>query len=356
MVASALMVGLAGLLPAACVQAPALARDLRPQVGLFSLNQARPWLEADAKMRADSRWLGADSAYSVPLGPERILWLFGDSFVAPKPTRNRTEARFVRNTLAIQDGADLARARVTFHTGGTPDAPDTFFASRQPHTWLWPGPGVRVGNGLLLFFMVLREDSGPLGFVTAGTVGWWIDNPDAPPAAWRHRELPIPANPWGVATGLGAVMVDGDDLVALSPVEPGNHAVHVARWALSDVRRGDLSQSRWSAGPVFAGGQTEFSLHRQGDRYVVVQTVGFGGASVAMRTAPKLEGPWSEPRTIYQPPESSRAKVLIYAAKAHPHLSRNDLVISYCSNSLDPVALMGNLDLYFPRFVRLPLD
>src|SRR5215467_7748298 len=43
---------------------------------------AAPWPEADCIFRSDPRWLGADAAFSVDLGQGRVLWLFGDSFVA----------------------------------------------------------------------------------------------------------------------------------------------------------------------------------------------------------------------------------------------------------------------------------
>ncbi|MEA2698994.1 MAG: hypothetical protein QOI66_3265, partial [Myxococcales bacterium] len=43
---------------------------------------AAAWPDADALFRRDPRWLGGDAAFSVALGGDRILWLFGDSFIA----------------------------------------------------------------------------------------------------------------------------------------------------------------------------------------------------------------------------------------------------------------------------------
>src|SRR5262245_25248473 len=44
--------------------------------------RAEAWPEADALFRQDPRWLGADAALTVDLGGDRVLWLFGDTFVA----------------------------------------------------------------------------------------------------------------------------------------------------------------------------------------------------------------------------------------------------------------------------------
>src|SRR5262245_33415350 len=46
-------------------------------------------------------WLGGDGAYSVPLGPSRTLWLFGDTFVGGPEQRDRAGAQFVHNSIAL---------------------------------------------------------------------------------------------------------------------------------------------------------------------------------------------------------------------------------------------------------------
>jgi hypothetical protein len=71
-----------------------------------------------------------------------------------------------------------------------------------------------------------------------------------------------------------------------------------------------------------------------------------------VRTARGWGGPWSEPAVVYSPPEKCRPKVLIYAAKAHPHLTGGGLVLTYASNSLDFGELFRDQSLYYPRFVR----
>ena len=85
----------------------------------------------------------------------------------------------------------------------------------------------------------------------------------------------------------------------------------------------------------------------------MVSVDGFGGTNVVERTAPAPQGPWSSPRVIYRPPESNRDSILVYSAKAYPHDQSQDFVFTYCTNHLDFWTMAGDMNLYFPRFVRL---
>ncbi len=47
-------------------------------------------------------WLGADGAYSVPLGGGQSLWIFCDTFIGPTTAISRTQATgFIHNSIAI---------------------------------------------------------------------------------------------------------------------------------------------------------------------------------------------------------------------------------------------------------------
>ena len=109
----------------------------RPLGGLFALllavfglagcalqpspsHRAEAWPEADRLFRQDTRWVGADDAFSIDLGNGRTLWLFGDTLVDPTGRGERASARMVRNSIAIQRGDDPSRARIAFFGGGRP--------------------------------------------------------------------------------------------------------------------------------------------------------------------------------------------------------------------------------------------
>ena len=73
-----------------------------------------PWPEANLLFKKDARWLGGDGASSVDLGNERVLWLFGDSFIGRGESRNRDDAFIVRNSIALQQGYDPSSATIDF--------------------------------------------------------------------------------------------------------------------------------------------------------------------------------------------------------------------------------------------------
>jgi hypothetical protein len=311
--------------------------------------------------------LGADAAFSVDLGGGRVLWLFGDSFVAPKPARTRKECRMARNTIAIQKGYDPSKASIKFYWRESGSG--SFFPD-EGKTWFWPSHGIRLGDCLLLFFNVVSPHGqpGPFGFQNDGWTAFLISNPDDEPSRWRVRKLETPADPWRMLVGI-AVVREGGQLYLLATDEP-KHDGYLLRLSAANAADGKFSALEWWCGPargwltrdkisdrpesVFHGGSTEFSVARDPvrQRYLQVQTVGFGATDIAMRTAEKLTGPWSELKKVYRPPESDGPTPLVYAGKAHPELKGADVVMTYAANGPD-ARLWSDLTIYFPRFVRL---
>jgi hypothetical protein len=106
---------------------------------------------------------------------------------------------------------------------------------------------------------------------------------------------------------------------------------------------------------LFENGQSELTVHVDPatQRFISVQTQGFGPADVMMRAAPTLTGPWSGPQLVYRPPEYYRPNVMIYAAKAHSQLTGADLVLTYATNTFRFSEHLTDSLIYYPHFVRL---
>ena len=86
----------------------------------------------------------------------------------------------------------------------------------------------------------------------------------------------------------------------------------------------------------------------------------FGATTVAMRTAPASQGPWSDAAEVFTPAESRGPKPFVCAAKAHPELATGDgtLALTYAVNSFEFADLLtasGQEQLYWPRFAKLTL-
>lgn len=329
------------------------------------------WPEADTVFDADPRWLGADDAYSVPLGPDRTLWLFGDTFVGDGTSRDRRAASFVRNAVAVMEGADPTRAALTFAAG--PEPGEAFFAIPGPE-WLWPLDGVLVGDRLLVFHMLVRPAQpggtggiaewrahGPLGFFEV--IGWAAtvtENPQDEPRAWRTRFAVAPT-PSPIAFGAAALI---DDSWLLLYGWDAAKRVYLARIPLEAATRGILEPLElwcgdgWSPdgipAPILEDGTTEFTVHRTGDGgLAMTAVVGFApDAALGIRTADRHEGPWSEPVRVFVPEENARPGIFAYAGKAHPQLAGPGLVATYVTIGEADVTL-DDPHLYRPRFVRL---
>jgi hypothetical protein len=330
--------------------------------------KTRPWRSADTLFHDNPRWLGADAAYSVPLDGNRVLWLFGDTFIGDGASRRRTDAQFIRNSIAIQTGLDVRTADMSFHWGGTDESPDSFFPATEG-AWLWPVHGLYREGSLTLFFMRVVAKRGGLGFALAGAAALRTDDISGPPASWKFSAFQLPDRPQNLDLIFGvAVLEDGGFVYAFCAQEGGGHPVYLVRWTKRDFDQGRLPAAQWwdgngwayatllQGGPavVFHPGATEFSVHHLDDgRFIQVQSKGFPQSDIALRTAPRPEGPWSRIQAVYRPRESEREGTLVYAAKAHPELGDAPILVTYAANHFDPETLLADESLYYPRFVRI---
>lgn len=331
---------------------------------IASAQTATAWPEADKLFHSDPRWLGADGAFSIDLGSDRVLWLFGDTFVARKPGDARRRAAFVHNTVAIQTGYDPSHASMKFYWRTTKGAPAEIFES-EGKIWMWPSAGIRVGNRLLLFCSRIAPDhkKNSLGFRSAGWVAYLVSNPEDEPAAWLLQKVMEGRNKIILASSV----LRENNFVYLVGVSDPDHDLYLAQLTAKAVEQGRLSALEWWSGndwqssesssqPVIRAAATEASVQRdpRGAGFLEINSQGFGPTDIVMRCSPTLEGPWSAPQNIYRPPESNAPDAFVYAGKSHPELSGSDLVITYAGNGSDE-RLATDMSIYFPRFVRVQL-
>jgi hypothetical protein len=325
------------------------------------------WPEANQLFRSDPRWLGGDAAFSVDLGAGRVLWLFGDSFVARRMGDSRKASNMVHNSVAVQNGYDPAHATLKFYWGSAKGEPADF-AAPEGKPWFWPMHGVRLGSHLLLFYARVKADDkkDSLGFRLVGWTAFLIDNPDQEPSAWTLRRLNVPDSDGKVIVGASALQIE-DFLYVFGASEP-EHDVYLVRWPVNDAAKGQLLSPEWWCGsggwqaqiserrPVMHDGSSEFSIQRDpwGAGFIEVNTQGFGAADIVMRHAKVLQGPWSKSQKIFRPPESDGADPFVYAGKSHPELTGADLIVTYVANGVDQ-KLANDMSIYRPRFVRLSL-
>ena len=325
------------------------------------------WPEADQLFRSDPRWLGGDAAFSVDLGAGRVLWLFGDSFVARKAPTSREASIMVRNSVAIQTGYDPAHATLKFYWRIRRGQPADF-APPEGKMWFWPAHGIRLGDRLLLFYsrVATEHKKDSLGFRLVGWTAFLIENPDQEPFAWALRKLDVPDSYGKIIIGASAMQIE-DFLYVFGASEP-EHDVYLVRWPVSGAARGQLLSPEWWCGsdgwqanfserrPVMRDVSSEFSIQHdpRGNGFIEVNTQGFGAADMVMRHAQILQGQWREPQKRSRPPESDGPNPFVYAGKSHPELTGADLIVTYVANGSEQ-NLANDMSIYYPRFVRLSL-
>jgi Domain of unknown function (DUF4185) len=370
---------------AACDDAPSDVDALAPVDG--GTDGARPptltahaWPEADALFEGDPRWIGGDAAYTVDLGGDRVLWLFGDSFIATTANRLRSESVMVRNSIAVQTGRDPTTATAAFHwlEPASPDTPEAYFPEPlETETWLWPLDGAPVGNSVVLFFTRVTRTNTGLGFDGVDWQARRIENPADDPDLWQITALKAPSNPWRIFLGTAVTVRDGY-LLAYGMQEP-SHDLFVMRWNLAAAEAGQLHTGQWWCGDdgdnthdsdndwhvdceparLLPSVAAELSVHRDPGTggWLFTESVGFGQSELNVRLATDPMGPWSTPQVVFRPPEWDWPGALMYAGKAHPELNcaDADAVLTYMVNSFDFATLVNDQRYYYPRFVKLEI-
>jgi hypothetical protein len=335
----------------------------------------------EAFRTANPAWRGADANYSVALPENRTLWLFGDTWITAPEAETRSGARMIRNSLAIQPivkgrKAQPARPEYFWRTAADGGADDAFKPKTGPG-WLWPLSGFHAGDRLVLFFSQLIKTDEGLGFESHANLYMIIDNPEDPPLAWRPRQVSIPFfshSKFGDRVFGLANHGEGESVHIYGVRENwlkgmGGRSLIVAETTLEALSREDFSQWRfWTgsgwdadidkAAALFDGAASEMSVSPLPGSGGLVATYTEAGWSpkILARFAPRPEGPWGPPVTLYVAPDAGWKKdYFCYAAKAHPQLvaSGDELLITYATNSMKLADHVHDPRIYWPRFVRV---
>jgi hypothetical protein len=151
-------------------------------------------------------WLGADGAYSVPLGNGTSLWIFADTFGAPASATSRTQSNgFIHNSIAISTCASQSCSYQDYWTGmNPPNQGPVFSVPASSPDWFWPMDGF-VYNGTLCLDLALMQmhatgSVGAFGFASS------ISNYTASPSQWSIRYQVL--NPGGRAVPGAAIVVN----------------------------------------------------------------------------------------------------------------------------------------------------
>jgi hypothetical protein len=336
----------------------------------FRVSEAPEW---NRLFQRTNGWIGADVAYSVPLGPEKTLWLFGDTFVGQVRNGKRTSAKMIHSSIAIQHFGEEPQF---YYPTDKEDEPQSLIESLGPRTYFWLNDGAQTDQGLYIFLQQVQwlNDSA-WGFRCVGTWLASVQNPDTSPALWKisRKKLPFTQLADGQTVILGCEILKTGNYLYIYGYSNHTNATAVKNQILARASENSVSDpgtwefyshGTWTkdfeqSTPIFSGTGAEGSVSWQPflNKFVFVYSPGIQGA-IVMRTAKNPEGPWSAPIKLYQCPDMKFAPhVFCYAAKGHPELSAtNELLVSYASNSTSLSEVMNDPRIYSPHFIRVTFE
>lgn len=323
-------------------------------------------------------YLGADGAASVALDEERVLWVFGDTMLGNSFAGDR-QGSMVRNSIAIQDTAGGMPGTVEYYWNLDDRLLGDFFHSgswEDPH-WYWPGAGVRYGETVYLFLTKLTGGEGDDGFAfeTVDCTLFRVRNPDDHPDAWIFDSVDLGFGDQHFNINVAA-LVEGEHVYLLGYDDgperlPSERYAFLARLpveALEESAPGDHVEfwsqgGEWRSGhdaldPLFRPGTTESGLYYDEviGRYVTATIEPFT-PDVFLVTAEDLTGPWMVQKIYEIPGLLNRGddNYHAYTPRVHPMLAPKAgvIVLTYVINTKDFWSMFSDLDIYYPRFVRL---
>lgn len=353
-------------------------------------------------------WLGGDAAYSIPLSDSETVWLFGDTFVGKPGQADRQGSAFVHNSVAVSRCHAGGRWEIDYAWGHAPDGtPHAFLERPVPETWWWLFDGFLHDGKLYLGLLEVERipPSGPLAmpFGFTGVQLARISNPRDEPEDWKAEEVALSSEPGALPAG--AMVVHGAHVYFFTFLQraDGGYPRALARLPLRALDAGarDVSadleylarDGSWKRGldpddvhVLMDDAATEMSVrfHPGLGRWLALYNYpDLSGTfpetppsdAIWLRTAERLEGPWSERSLLFRIPELDSAytgghdpNTGCYAAKEHPQFSSGErLTITYVCNLFtgrgqDPNEILRRLivdmGLYrpIPVGVNLPPD
>lgn len=336
-------------------------------------------------------WYGGDGAYSIKLDNERILWLFGDTFVAPEEGRKDriTMDVILGTTLAISTCSPDNEFKIQYHLK---KQNGKFVSSFGENEWLWPQDPFMVKDILyipLIEVTPTNKDGEVFNFKISGHKFARIkDFSVTDPNKWIYDYIDLTeAIPSEIAAfaatsvvhenyvyfyplynySTGTVHVLGNILARL-PVDKLESPVGAVEYFTKDGTWNNKLNPE-SVMVVLDASVSELSVryHPATKKWIAVYlSIRNKGNELLYQVADAPEGPWSKPEPAgFKVPEVDPQSPLYdknnfcYAGKEHIEFARDKkLVVTYVCNSFEDMEkpdsfIRRNLFLYRPVVQRV---
>jgi len=327
-------------------------------------------------------WLGGDGDISISLPGLRSLWIFGDTFVGGRTRTSRSGARMISNTVAITACAPAGESTIRyFWRDEFSDHPRPIFESFTDRYRYWPCGAFMSDGDLYVPLLKIGPKVGAapddiFNFTGLGMSVAKVAHPaEIPPDEWVAELIPwssaLDPDSWGCCmfnAGFLYLFQRGkSETVLLKRLHRDyleNPDGHVEFLLADRTWRTNVQQNDVMV--LFRGdvGNT-VNYHKDIKKWVMVCGPAFINSKIRVRTAPALEGPWSDEKVIYECPESTPGSPVYdkdnfcYSGREHAQFydsKTRTMLITYDCNSASFGKLVSNLKTYSPKVLRIRMD
>jgi hypothetical protein len=309
-------------------------------------------------------WLGGDMAYSTKLPNGQESFVFSDTLIGT------AQSSGFSSLTGIPRSSELVGVLPNLNTdiSGTYGSPSSVIPDANGNDHWWTTSTYVEHGDQLVYVNEFAPASGGLDRFTgrSGIAVLSVPNGGMPSFS---SITPLPTDPdtqWGNAVVQDASYtyvygLDSDPTVGtfygmkVARV-PIGHSLQSSDWTY-------WNGSQWMSGEANAvaintGAQvTGVVAQAGGSGYVAVSIPGgvYHASSVALSYACSPTGPWSIPQVVYSIPQITQyPNEFAYSPTFHTELTgQGGLVVSYCINSTNSVAVMQNVHQYQPQFLLL---
>jgi hypothetical protein len=322
--------------------------------------------------RRTEGWIAGDGAYSIPIGDNKTLWTFGDSYIDCYDSSTKTVPCLfqARNAALIIDasGTTVQNKLTNFKKESS-----FFTAGADGKYWFWPLSGFRKKDTAYVFLSRFRFTGEPGMWGFAGVDSNYIAKIQT--SDLSNVSYSLLASKSGITFGTSVIEKGGfifiygiksngfgNDLF-LARFHTGNI---YAPWQYFDGEGWTTDLTRIQK--IHSEFTSSFYICKIRNTYVLITTefsVGCDqGKNIFAAKSKNPYGPFTDQHSIWQLDDTLNGHYpFFYVANAHPEFKngKDELLITYCINGYGTcvetcVNNRLNPDVYRPKAIRVPYN
>jgi len=320
--------------------------------------------------RRSGGWVAGDGGYSIPIGDNKTLWTFGDSYIDSYDSATKTVPCLfqARNSAMIMD---IDNPAIQYTLENSKSDPTLFNFGTDRKYWFWPSSGFMSDDTIYVFLSRLKStgEPGMWGFtgVDSNYVGT-ICTSDLSTISYN-----VLSSKNGINFGISTIAKGRFTLIYGIKSNGFGNDLFLARFPTDNIYSSwqyfdgegwtsELSKIR----KIHSEFTSSFYICKFRNRYLLITTefsVGCDqGRNIFIATSNRPGGPFTDQHSVWQVDDTLNGHFpFFYIANAHTEFENREkeLLITYCINGYgDCVETCRNNrlnpDVYRPKAIRVP--